>query len=79
MPRELLRDLIWLIPVCSLLLTWYGLSRPSWKAVSVAASLSFIFGVITIFSIGIVLFALCILQLIAVVIMRRQIRSQGGI
>ena len=75
MSQGVLRDLVWLIPACSLLLTWYGLSRPSWKAMLVAAALSFVFGVITIFSIGIFIFAFCTLQLIAVVFMRRSARA----
>ncbi len=75
MPQGLWRDLVWLIPACSLLLTWYGLSRSSWKAMLIAAALSFVFGVIAVFSIGIFLFAFCLLQLVAVVIMRRGARA----
>ena len=70
MSQELWLDLIWLIPGCSLFLTWYGLSRSSWKAMLIAAALSFVFGVITVFSIGIFLFAFCVLQLVAVVLLR---------
>lgn len=75
MSQKLLRDLVWLIPAASLLLTWYGLSRASWTAMLVAAALSFVFGVITIFSIGIFFFVLCVLQLVAVVFMRRSARE----
>ena len=71
MPQEPWLGLVWLIPACSLLLTWYGLSRSSWKAMLIAAALSFVFGVITVFSIGIFLFAFCVLQLVAVVLLRR--------
>jgi hypothetical protein len=37
----------------------------------IAAALAFVFGVITVFSIGIFLFAFCVLQLVAVVLLRR--------
>lgn len=72
MSHETLAMLLWLMLGLSIALTIAGVAaRASW-ALFLAAFLSFVFGILAIFSIGIFILALALVQLVIGIGMRRQ-------
>jgi hypothetical protein len=62
MSHETIALLLWSALGLDLLLTVYGFAARSWRPLASAAAISVVFGVVAIFSIGIVILALAIVQ-----------------
>jgi hypothetical protein len=62
MSHETIALLLWLMLGLDLLLTIYGFATRSWRVLAIAAAMSLVFGLLAIFSIGIGILALAIVQ-----------------
>lgn len=72
MSHEMLATLLWTMLGISVFLTIVGIAaRSSWM-LAIAAFLSFVFGIAAIFSIGIFVLALCLVQIAIGFSFRRQ-------
>jgi len=72
---------LWSMLAVALLLTWAGLARGSWKQMALAAVLSLLFSVATMFSIGPFIFLTTCLQAGAALAIYRnaQVRERVGL